>query len=46
MEKKGLPGSKFWLELFYDNGGLVEKNRETAGISHKNTGGYRRFLEI
>ena len=30
------PGSKFWLNFSYDNG----------GISLKNNGGYRCFLEI
>ena len=42
----GEPESKFWLKFFYDNGGSAKKKRETAGISYKNNGGYRRFLEI
>ena len=40
------PGSKFWLKFFHDNGGSAEKKRESAGVSYKNNGGYRRFLEI
>ena len=28
-----IPGSKFGLKFFYDNGGSAEKNRETVGIS-------------
>ena len=40
------PGLKLWLKFFYDNGVSVEKKRETAGISYKDDGSYRRFLEI
>ena len=40
-----LLGSKIWLKLFHDNDESVEKKRENTGISEKNNGGYRGFLE-
>ena len=38
------PESKFWLKIFYDNGGSMEKSAKIVSDSEKNNGGYRVFL--
>ena len=40
------PWSKFWLKLFNDNGGSVEKKRKNASVSLKNNDSDLLFLEI